>query len=480
MKIMGQRTDLPHFDDSDYPKKDIIGLYISSVLDNDNGGANSFTSRSQQLKALFHSNSKKCMDGIYKVLTFVEEPLPDHSDISFAKTNWRSFGNLLLSIYATAFSAVFLAVAIWQPRYGKWISPTARLTPSTADLLVNIFAKSIEVASAGVYINFLGQLLTKRSLRSRGISLADIAVREWLIQPGFIVWEWRNIKYAGTTILGSTSLLAAIAIYSFTVAANSLVTPHMVMGEWESAQFSGQFRQNFGNVIVLKKDCWAPLDTRLDGQNIGESCINVLASGLANQDFNNFMKEWNREVFGGNNASSRLARRPSATSSIFTDTRTEGTWVQRSRSNITANFARYGRVVNNITLAMPHPVVYYSAEVEFPAPVKGTGFGEHSVKASVVSPMSNTLCVNMNRSEIAPLVYVEWPNARFNTTDTGRRIAAKDWFNDAPANISLLSNVTGSNVQSIFKWGPIYNRNPPLFPQVKINYLYMTPSTDTV
>ena len=382
---------------------------------------------------------------------------------------------MLLSIYATVFSAIFLGVAIWQPRYGKWISPTGRLKPSTADLVFSIFAKSIEIASAGVYIIFLGQLLTKRSLRSRGISLADIAVREWLIQPAFVIWEWENLKYASTTVLGATSLLAAIAIFSFTVASNSLVTPHIALGDFQSTQFSGQVQQNFGNVIILKKDCWAPLDSRLDGQNIGESCINVLASGLANQDFNNFMKQWNREVFGGSNASSNLAFRPSATSSIFTDTKTQGTWIQKSRSNITANFATYSRVVNNITLAMPHPVVYYSAEAEFPDPVRGTGFGEHSIQASVVSPTSNTLCVNMNQSEIAPLVYVEWPNARFNVTDTGRKIAAKDWFKDAPANISLLSNVSQSNVQTIFRWGPIYGRNPPIFPQVRHDLLTQIP-----
>lgn len=407
------------------------------------------------------------LSGVYKVLTSVGEPLPDHSDIYYGKADWRSIGNLLLAVYATLFSAISLAIAIWQPRYGKWISPTGPLIPSTADLLFSLFAKSIEIASAGVYINFLGQFLTRRSLRSRGIGLPDIAVREWLLQPGFIIWDWDNLKYASTTVLGSTSLFAAIAIYFFTTASNSLVSPHIALGPWESTQFSGMVQQNFGNSIVIKKDCWAPIDSRVDSQNIGESCINVLASGLANQDFNNYMKLWARVVMGTNNATSNLSYRPSASSSIFTDTKVQGSWVQKSTSNIATNFDKYGRVVNNITLSMPHPVVYYSAQVEFPDPVKGTGFGEHTIRASVVSPTSNTLCVNMNRSEVAPLVYVEFPNARYTNASDGRRIAFKDWEKDLDANItSYRENITQTQVETIFKWGPVYDRKPPIFPQV--------------
>jgi len=408
------------------------------------------------------------------VLTFIEEPLPDHSDIYYGKADWRSIGNLLLAIYATLSSAISLAIAIWQPRYGNWISPTGRLIPSTADLLFSLFAKSIEIASSGVYINFLGQFLTRRSLQSRGITLPDIAVREWVHQPGFVIWDWENLKHASTTALGFTSLLAAIAIYFFTTASNTLVSPHLALGNWQSTRFSGQVQQNFGNDIVLKKNCWAGIDAQVDSQNIGESCVNVLASGLANQDFNNYMKEWSQAVIGGSNASSNLSFRPSASSSIFTDTKVQGSWVQEASSDISANFARYGRVVNNITLSMPHPVVYYSAQVEFPDPVRGTGFGEHSLKASVVSPTSNTLCVNMQQSEVAPLVYVEWPNARFANNTNGHKIAANDWYKDVAANISLQSNVSQTQVETIFRWGSAYNRNPPVFPQVS-NTCTLTP-----
>jgi hypothetical protein len=457
------------FDDSDCRKEE-PSIYESSISDVEDEKASCSPpkdSKSQRLRSFFHHNSKHHAQASFdKVLTFIEEPLLDHSDIYYGKTDWRSIGNLLLAIYATLSSAISLAIAIWQPRYGTWISPTGRLTPSTANLLFSLFAKSIEIASSGVYINFLGQFLTRRFLQSRGITLPDIAVREWVHQPGFVICDWENLKHASTTVLGFTSLLAAVAIYFFTTASNSLVSPHLALGNWGSTQFSGNVQQNFGNVIVLKKECWAGIDARLDGQNIGESCANVLASGLANQDFNNYMKQWSQAVIGGSNTSSNLSNRPSASSSIFTDTKVQGSWVQESSSDISANFAMYGRVVNNITLSMPHPVVYYSAQVEFPDPVKGSGFGEHTVKASVVSPTSNTLCVNMQQSEVAPLVYVEWPNARFTNSTNGHKIAANDWYKDVTANISLQSNISQTQVETIFKWGSVYNRSPPVFPQV--------------
>lgn len=454
------------FDDSNC-RKDESSIYEASIDDEEGSFDPPKESKLQRLRTLLYHNSKPVPRGrLTRLLIFKGEPLPDHSDIYFGKTDWRSIINLLLAIYATLFSAISLAIAIWRPRYGKFISPTGSLIPSTADLLFSLFAKSIEIVSSGVYINFLGQFFTRRSLRSRGISLADIAVREWLVQPGFVIFEWGNLKYAATTALGFFSLLAAIAIYFFTTASNSLVSPHLALGNWESTQFFGQVQQNFGNVLVLKKDCWAPTDSLLDGQDIGESCVNVLASGLASQDFNNYMKAWATKAMNdGGNATTDFSNRPMASSSIFTDTKTTGNWIP-STSSMSDNFVKYGRVVNNITLSMPHPVVYYSAAVEFPQLIKGTGFGEHSLTASVVSPTSNTLCVNMQKSEVAPLVYVEWPNARFNTSTTGNKIAADDWTVDVPANTSLSANITQTNVGAIFKWGSLYNRKPPVFQQV--------------
>ncbi|CAG8983046.1 hypothetical protein HYALB_00006074 [Hymenoscyphus albidus] len=439
-----------HFDDLGMRKEE-SGVYNSSVVDDEKEFAGPpKPSFYQRVKSAFHLS---------------REPLPNiYSDIYYGKADWRSIGNLLLAVYATVLSGVSLAIAVWQPRYGKWISPNGPIIPSTADLLFSIIAKSIEIASVGLYMTFLGQCLTKRCLRSRGIGLPDIAVREWLLQPGFVIWSLENLKYASTTLLGFNSFLTAIAVFFFTVASNSLVSPHITLGNWESTQFYGEARQNFGNSVIIKEECWAPINARLDNQDVGESCMNVLASGLALQDLNNYMKEWAGRAKDNKNTTD--SDRPVATSSIFTDTRTSGRWVEKSTPNISANFDTYGRVVNNVTLSMPHPVVYYSVRKEFPKAKKGSGLGEYTMKASVLSPTSNTMCVNMNRSEAAPLVYLEWPGPHITPG-----VARRGWDKDLYGNhTNYKSNITATHVGSIFKWGSKYDRQPPIFPQWPIDF----------
>ena len=59
VKIMGQRTDLPQFDDLDYPKKDIIELYISSELDSVKNSSKVIShNKLQNLQVFFRRNSK--------------------------------------------------------------------------------------------------------------------------------------------------------------------------------------------------------------------------------------------------------------------------------------------------------------------------------------------------------------------------------------------------------------------------------------
>jgi hypothetical protein len=388
------------------------------------------------------------------------------------RNKWKSICNLLLATYAAVGAAISLAIAVLKPSYGTWISPNGgRLTPATSDMLFSLFAKSIEIASSGVYVHFLGQFLTRRSLQ-RGISITDMTLREWLSQPAEIIFHWGNIKYAGTTILGSTSFLAAAAVYFFTTASNSLVSPHIASGKWESTQLYGNVQQDFGNNIMLKQNCWAPLDSKLDTLNPGESCVNVLAAGISNQDLNNYMKTWSG-LLGPRNITQNFNSRPPPTSSILGDTSVTGSWVQIWSSNVTFNFAKWGRVVNNITLSMPHPVVSYASadpKNDLPQADPGSAFGGISVKASVLSPSTNTLCVNMQQSEVEPLVYVEWPNARVNTSTpiADHKNAAQDWEKDIPADMaSLQNNISQTGVESIFQWGPVYNnRFPPVFPQV--------------
>lgn len=137
---------------------------------------------------------------------------------------------------------------------------------------------------------------------------------------------------------------------------------------------------------------------------------------------------------------------------------------------MTASYKQYSRVVNNATLVMPHPGVIAAAKdpkngIVQPAELEGVG--EYSLRASVISPAVNVLCANVNEAEIAPLIYVTWPNAATTTSkdNPSQKLAPGDYFNDIqllPGEAYLNSTV----VDDIFEWGPKYGRQPPVFPMV--------------
>lgn len=92
---------------------------------------------------------------------------------------------IILSVYSTAFSGVWLVVSIIQPQYGRGISTGNgwQVTPSTATLLATLAAKTIELSFVTVFVAVLGQVLTRRAFSrlSRGVTLAEMTMRNWVI-----------------------------------------------------------------------------------------------------------------------------------------------------------------------------------------------------------------------------------------------------------------------------------------------------------
>ncbi len=96
----------------------------------------------------------------------------------------------------------------------------------------------------------------------------------------------------------------------------------------------------------------------------------------------------------------------------------------------------------------------------------------------VPSPAVNVICANMARSELAPLIYTEWPYAR---TSSGA-LAANDpadeykvpwvgWKSEVPGPDEVNTTV----VDEVFRWGKNYTRQPPVFPTV--NHLVPIPKS---
>ena len=135
-----------------------------------------------------------------------------------------------------------------------------------------------------------------------------------------------------------------------------------------------------------------------------------------------------------------------------------------------ASYEQYNRIVNNVTLAMPHAGITAAAKDPKNEIVQSAEFGnvgEYSLKASVVSSAVNVLCANVNEIEIAPLIYVTWPYATIliSKDKPTQNLALADYAND----VQLLpgeSYLNSTVVDDIFEWGLKYHRQPPVFPMV--------------
>ena len=146
-------------------------------------------------------------------------------DIRRKRWHWLSITILILAIYSTTFSAIWLVVAALKPRYEGFINTTAgRLSPINASTLTAAFAKTIELSFVTVFVAFTGQVLSRRTLvaRSKGITIAEMSTRRWVTQPGMMLTNLDIVKYAGNTPLGILSLLAVIVAVLYTTASDTL------------------------------------------------------------------------------------------------------------------------------------------------------------------------------------------------------------------------------------------------------------------
>lgn len=144
--------------------------------------------------------------------------------IYHGRGNWLSIVILVLAIYSTIFSGMWLLLAIIKPRYGRRISTTSNLPPSTASLLCAAFAKSIELSFVTVFVAFLGQVLSRRAFiaKSKGITIAEMTMRAWVMQPGTLITHWETVRHAALTFLGMIALTAALVATLYTTASDAL------------------------------------------------------------------------------------------------------------------------------------------------------------------------------------------------------------------------------------------------------------------
>lgn len=112
----------------------------------------------------------------------------------------------------------------WKTTLWETITHSSRLPPGTASLLVAAFAKAIELTFVTSFVAFLGQLPSQRAFRknSKGITVAEMQMRSWVLQPGTLVIHSTAVRYAAVTLLGSVVLFATLPAMFYTTASDAL------------------------------------------------------------------------------------------------------------------------------------------------------------------------------------------------------------------------------------------------------------------
>ncbi|KAL2694787.1 hypothetical protein Neosp_001374 [[Neocosmospora] mangrovei] len=383
---------------------------------------------------------------------------------------------LLLALLSTTLSGLWLVVAIIQPRWGFMISTTHGLSPSNAATLTALLGKTIEVASITVFISCIGQALTRRAVaeKSAGITLADITIRNWVIQPGFIFTHYQTLLVAGRTLLGALALLALVATILYTTASEALVSPKLKYGEWETQELTAAVHSYYGNFMDAGLRCtqgpYFIQNTTEEEKSIrvglGAMCLGHELNYRSTRDLLAFSRD--HSVFGLPEDIKLLGNgtRPAGYTLLHDNVTLKATRVDMEYSDVGASYERWGRIIDNVTVSIPHPSVWSASR--FPGnkilqPEDLSNAGGFSIRAAVVSPTLNTLCVNMDKEELAPLVYTQFPYSEKGKFEKWAKKERLQWQNS-------------TIVDDVFRWGSKYGRRPPVFESANFtSYIIIPP-----
>ncbi|RGP61504.1 hypothetical protein FLONG3_10510 [Fusarium longipes] len=418
---------------------------------------------------------------------FAEPPkgCSSNRDIHQPRSSWLSITIYVLSVYSTVGSGIWLVTAILQPRWGHQIASSASLSPSTATTLAALLAKTIEMSFVTVFVSCLGQVLTRRAFirKAHGMSLAEMTMRNWVIQPGSLITHFETLPSSSLTLLGMLSLTATLAAAFYTTASDAMVSPKLKFGNWQHKELVGYVKASYANAAYVREDC-PYLFNITDDIHAAESCMNVQFSGQSYRNLLNYMNVWTNIDQNGTKVSTDLKQRPGGTTLLFDNTTMYSEWIETEHSDVAAQFEETGRIINNVTLALPHPGIYGAATLKdngILQPDDLAGVGEYTIRAGIVSPSVNVLCVDMDKKELAPLVYTSWPNAKNNdTVIPGQKTGWNGWTGEIPQPIDSKDKpyyLNRTDVDDIFKWGPKYERRPPVFQMYPFDFNLLTNAT---
>ena len=225
------------------------------------------------------------------------------------RSSWLAISILGLSIYSTVFSGAWLLIALIKPQYGSTVSTKGKLPITTASVIYAAFAKSIELSFVTVFVAFVGQALSKRArLQPKGLTIAEMSMRMWVMQPGTMISHWESVRYAAASWLGVFSLLVALMAMIYTTASDALVTPVLKFGETENRIMYGKVSTSFANTNYIMDHCNTPIQEAADTDS-GKTCIQIEHSGQAYHNYMQYLTTWVDDI-RSRNVSDSLTQRP--------------------------------------------------------------------------------------------------------------------------------------------------------------------------
>lgn len=255
-------------------------------------------------------------------------------------------------------SCLYLIVAVCGPRYGRHIGTNGVLTSANANLLTALLAKSIEISFATVYVAVLGQVLWRRALSTSngsGVTLAQMEMRSWVMQPGTMLTRFTALRSSVLSLLGILTLTAAVVALLYTTASEALVQPQLKFGAVEKRGVQGLVKSSWANPNYLTQTCPSPMkDT--DSTEGPETCLELEFAAQSYHNYQHYIAGWTTLASSGN-GTSNLLKRPQGFALYTENTTVTPQWIEINNNASRLN----GRVVNNISMAMPHAGVTTAA-----------------------------------------------------------------------------------------------------------------------
>ncbi|KAM0424505.1 hypothetical protein ACHAPT_010219 [Fusarium lateritium] len=398
---------------------------------------------------------------------------PPDKTLSRSRCGYVTAGVFFLALYSTIMSGLWLMTSILQPRWGDKISSKkGYLSPSNAALVSSLISKTIEISFAAVFVAYLGQVFTRRAMswKTKGITLADLTMKNWVIRPGTVFSHPGAVSLAGFTFHGLLSFAALIATILYMTASEALVEPKLKYSPWKNKDLTATVHTWYGNPVYAARKCQPLLKENPDpNSEIWNdqasyyeffNCLILQFSSQSSHDLYSYLLAWNNTDTTG----LELVQRPAGNTMLENNVTLEASWAEPKYKNVSQLYTQWGRIIDNATISLPHPRVWEA----FRSPSSGIlqpedlgGLGGVNIKASVASPTLNVLCANVDEDELKPIIYEAWPES--NTKNVS------EWFAEG----GNWNNKTV--VDDIFGWGDQEKRRRPLFGEYPEDYGFFFP-----